>query len=333
MARRISNLKLTEQTTFIDGGDRDSQLVQHYANQELGATACLIGHLRALRQLVEDSHPHGCILEDDVLFRFDFISKLNQYIEQHIHRKLIQLFTFMNYNGDCKKGYYGAQGYVISREYAELALQQYDRPLTYWPSNIFPTSEAIIMYSNGICLGNDPIIIEDGLTYTISGQSKPNPTQLEYRIYSYQFGLHRYIGCDPDFKLDLNSLSKFWEYFLDYEHQNAASILDTCQFSDQDTELEKFIYYMLRLYSGWYIYENQDLQDWADRLFICLLEYDLKDFISQYHDDIVEVARFYTPSFKQKKTINKEPDQIEWTDDDNWAKIPNVPYELEINTE
>jgi len=328
MERRVGKLKLSERTTFITGGDKNDNLVQHYANKELGSAACLIGHIRALKQLVQDGHPHGCILEDDVLFRYDFISKINQYIEEYIDRQLIQLFTFISYNGDCQEGYYGAQGYVISREYAEQALQQYDRPIAYWPTNVFPTSEAPIMYSHGICLSKDPIIIEDGLSYTILGEDKPNETQLKYRIFSYKYGLHRYIGCDSQFQLDLNSLSKLWENFLEYEYNNAAVILDICKFSDDDTDTEKFIYYMLRLYSGWYIYDDADLKGWIDRFFICLLEYDLKDFISKYHDDICEVARFYRPSFERKKKVDREPAQINWIDDNNWAKIPNVPYEL-----
>jgi hypothetical protein len=202
MMRRIQKIGLQNRTTFVEGGDRNSELVKYFTGESKGIGGCLIGHLKALRSFVDSKKEWGLILEDDVLFRDDFIEKVIEIIDSYSQYPLIQLFSFTPQNRPCLHEIYGSQGYLLKSSHAIETLIKLDKPTRYWPSNFFKTSEAILMYSGGYCLGADPIIIEDSLTYELSGNGfNPDQTQLKFREYSYKFGLYRYIDCDPDFKI------------------------------------------------------------------------------------------------------------------------------------
>lgn len=327
MERRIANLDLSDSTTFVPGGDKQGPLVRHYALNldSLGATACLIGHLKALRKFVEDGGSHGCIIEDDVLFRHDFKEKLIEYTDKYKDRNLIQLFCIgQAHDGDCQYGYYGTQGYIISRKYALEALSKYDRPTKYWPSEWFKTSEMITMYSGGICLSSDPIIIEDGLTYTLGDISRePNMHQRQYRMYSYSFGLLRYVECDPEFRIDAAVLSDGWEYFVRLDSTQLWKVLQLV--NDTENKVLLIRCALLQMLSGWYN-DKVEARKWADIFFTLISEGQYSQLIYQHQKIICEIARFYEPSFSRRIGVRYDPSEIGWDNEYNWIKIPNAPY-------
>lgn len=140
----------------------------------------MIGHLRALRKFIKDGDKFVCILEDDVLFHDSFCDVLDTLVDH----PLTQLYTMSdcreNYN--CRYGIFGTQGYVIRRDYAIEYLNKYDRPLIYWPTDIFKSSESITMYSGGIVLDNPPLIIFDNLTYGVFGDETSHNHQINYNL-------------------------------------------------------------------------------------------------------------------------------------------------------
>ncbi len=334
MKRRIANLKLTSQTQFIDGGNAESDLVRHYAEKDLelnqkslSIVACIIGHLRAIRAFLKTGDQHGCILEDDVLFRDDFVEKLEEYRLKYKGYNLIQLYN-MSTSIDClcRNGIFGAQGYIIRHDYARKALVEFDKPLRYWPNIEYLTSEVILMYSNGICLGKSPIIIEDGLSYSITGNIQPNKTQKIYQLYAYGKGLDRFVDCDPDFKISAAILVELTDQVIRKKTGQIFKIIQHTQ--EPKTPDEEFILSLLQMFAGWYV-DQEKAQIWADRFFRLISRGKVSKMIQKYKYWSIEVPSFYQPSFTDRIKISADHPEAEWSDSSNWLLVPNAPFERE----
>ena len=214
MRRRLAYFNLLDRTHFIYGEDRNSVLAQHYvygATSNINQIACLLGHLKALRAFVETDTPYGCILEDDVLLHNNFKELLDTMtIDEDI--ELVQLYTMSRQTQNITRyGVWGAQGYIIKREYAISCLQKYDKPLAYWDKGIFQASEAILIYSKGI-ISEKFLVIEDMMATTIGLDEDPRGDRhiYDHIVPGYELGLHNYIDCDDQYSLD--------SYYIPYAH-------------------------------------------------------------------------------------------------------------------
>lgn len=325
MERRLKQIGLWERTIMVRGGDPHSDLIRYYAadsGEGLGGdprvVACLIGHLSVIRAFVGTGAPRGCILEDDVLFRDDFAERLDQLPEANI----VQLYSMSGYE-HTKTGpdIYGAQGYVISRDYAQRCLQRYDRPLRYWDDGLFRTAEAILMYSDGIVLGSEPLVVEDGLSYSISDQMSPNEFQLKYQTYAYSFGLDRYLSCDPEFHLPAAVIVRIFNTLTSRPVTGIMKVLRRTY--DPQTAEEELVMAILYMLSGYYI-DRPLAQQWADRLFRLVSRGDLSSKIQQYRTMLEEVCRFYHPSYPERVWVPQR-EKVQWSDTQNWVLLPNAP--------
>lgn len=333
MKRRLNNIGVTKQSHIIDGGDQSSELVSYYDGDTYGrgVAACVIGHLRALRAFVDSKQSYGCVLEDDVLFRDDFVERINDYLVKYADQTLIQIFCISGqFDGPCRMGLYGTQGYIISRDYAKLALERYDKPMRYWSNDVFHTSEAIIMYSGGICLSSDPLVIEDRRTHTLNGGdvTELNEMRLRFRHYSYNFGLHRYIKCDDKLRIDAMDMAAIWDRTCREDHVHIRNLLAITEEPKTDREIYFIaMYYML---SYWHM-DNELAREWGDRFFRVIMKGELETPIFNRRDMAVEIARFYTPRFPERVKVNVKPDEIGWQHPLNWIKLPNAPYIYELH--
>ena len=363
MERRLQTIGI-QRYHFVEGGSSSSDLVEHYHHPKhgKGPAGCLIGHLRALRTFIDiDEKSFGCILEDDVLFRDDFISKLNEYIVKYSEQPLIQLFCISGaIDKSCCYGLFGTQGYLISRSYAKRALKLYDRPTRYWPVNQFPTSEAITMYSNGVCVARNPIIIEDSQSYTLFGHVNVPSEKVPYQIYSYSFGLERYIDCDPEFTFGARNLLDLWYYLIRMKRNLLTSLLKRCRKPDKadcdNSNFNKtdsnyvddiewaiqdqwFIYHLLHMFAFWGI-DNNLAQKHADDFFRLIAIGDRHYIIYMKWVMVEEITSFYQPSFKEKFPIQldnsylKEDgtldlNKISTNSRLNWLRVPNSPYRID----
>lgn len=192
MERRFKHHDLLDQTTFIEGVPWQDPIIDRYnygrAGNEINdpgfrkGMGCFLGHLRAIRTFVETStDDQALIFEDDVMLRNDFkqmyegvwrnmpdgykptLISIGYMVENWTDTQSIGklykegLFTISSkYN-------WGCQGYWISREYAKIALELYDRPFkTLDDEGKFRSSEVVIRESKGVyCV--PPLCIEDGI--------------------------------------------------------------------------------------------------------------------------------------------------------------------------
>ena len=323
---------MTSETQFIDGGNPESDLVRHYAEKDLELTplslrivACLIGHLRAIRAFLKTGDQHGCILEDDVLFRDDFLEKLEEYRLKYKEYNLIQLYNMsISIDCPCKNGIFGTQGYIIRRDYAKKTLAKFDKPLSYWPNIEYKTSEVITMYSEGISLGKNPIVIEDGLSYTLTGNIQPNEIQRKYQLYAYRRGLDRFVDCDPEFKISASTLLELADKIIIKDTDQIFKIVQRTQ--EPETPDQVFILSLLHMFSGWYV-DKEKAQIWADRFFRLISQGKVSKIIEKYKYWSIEVPSFYKPSFSDRIKISADPLKVKWSDSSNWLLVPNAPFQ------
>lgn len=293
MRRRLNNIGLLERSYFVPGGLYNDALAQHYALPSTERTVlCVIGHLKALRVFVDSGKERGCILEDDVLFRDDFKEQLDK-LPDHT---LVQLYTMSCPNdSNTNFGVYGTQGYVIRKDYAIKCLELYDKPLRYWKEGTFYTSEAITMYSNGIVLNSNPLIVEDSLSYSLSGNKLPNRDQIYHQLIpAFRYGIHRYIKCDPEYKIAPFIIKYIFDMLADpnLSTESLGNILN--RVTEPETFDEEILIASLHMLSDYYL-DKSKAQMWADRYFIALKNPDSK-FIIEAHPVINKIAVWYSPS-------------------------------------
>lgn len=282
MHRRLSNIGLINNTIFITSVCEGDSLYEHYDNN-----GCLVGHIKALRSFIKSHKEKALILEDDILFHDEFKVMMNDILDKYLDKEIIQLYTmsFIEEDSSCEEGVYGTQGYIIQRSYAIEWLTNFDKPPRYWPDTIFKSSEAITMYSQGIVI-KDPPIIEDNLSYS-------NGHSTDHRIYynmipSYENGLHKYLACDPLFKLPSNYLPYLYDIFVSDNliSEDLYKICQCVEVIEGNIEGEMLLcsLYMLCCY-----YINKSEADiWASRLKQIITP----EFIEK-HDDIKYILSFF----------------------------------------
>lgn len=293
MYRRLKNMNLIDKTTFITGGNPNGELVNHYNDKtcDNGIIACLIGHIKALRSFIETGSNIGCILEDDVLFHKDFIEIIaNQKVDT-----LIQLYT-MSSNHSCNKtcfGIYGTQGYLISSHYALYWLKNFDKPIDYWISDRFKTSECITMYSNGHVIFDNPPIIEDCLSFTITNNYNPSYTQIYASLIpSYSKGLHNYIGCDPEFKFKAYLLKYLFEEFIKPTIPSNDLALILKRVTHIQTDTENLLFCILNMLCYYYIDKNI-AYEFANIFFHLKQKIEKNEILEKFNEHINRISSFF----------------------------------------
>lgn len=130
--------------------------------------ACYASHLKALRTMVDLDLAYAIICEDDIIFHKSFKYLVKRLLEKN-WQPLTSLSFMISDMGmksiKIDKGLYtfdpmvtwGGQMYLISREYAEEYLRNFDGPIKHKI-----TSEHIIQRSGGF-LHVPPLVLEDGI--------------------------------------------------------------------------------------------------------------------------------------------------------------------------
>lgn len=316
MERRLKNIGLLDRTIFVSGGNVGDSLCEHYCsmNEEgFGMIGCLVGHIKCLRKFVETEKTRACIIEDDVLFHNNFTTEIDNVPDA----TLVQLYSMsLVENTNTKQDIYGTQGYVIRRDYALFYLQNFDKPIKYWSEKRFPTSESITMYSNGLVLNANPLIIEDNISYSGNNTFTPSNDQLYRQLLpSYTKGLQHYIDCDPEFKFHSYILSDLWSTLTStsLSSTDLSNILKRVHLSENVDDI--VILSVLHMLCDYYI-DKTEAQKWADLFFRTICSGKVETVLKNYFDFILNISRFYNPSF---------PDRYTPVNDSYWIKIHNVP--------
>lgn len=168
LTTRLKHHKLLSQTKFVYGFNKDSDLIKWWgygSNSSIIEYATFYTHLKCIRSFVESKADIGLILEDDIIFKNTFVDEINQLLKEKI--KNLLLLTCIKFdNTKTSNGIhkitpyiYGAQGYLISREYAISLLYKFDTCGFNITKNRL-TSEIITINSYGNYI-LPPLIIEE----------------------------------------------------------------------------------------------------------------------------------------------------------------------------
>lgn len=292
---------------YIDNYYPPNDIIEYFKDEDgtERTVGCLLSHLKAIKTFYDSNEKIGCILEDDVLFRNDFIERIkeleNKILSENL--ELIQLYTMSPLSGNINTrfGIYGTQGYILTRDYALKCLKLYDRPLTIWKDTVtYQTSECVTMYSRGIVL-EIPLLIEDNLSYTIDYKSKPNSEALirDHLYPSLKNGLKNFINCDSDYKIPSYAVVSLYDNYL----QRLGA--EECYFLIERLETPKNIeeniclccLYML---SGYYV--NYDKAMIYAQKFYELLNFneEARKYIIQYKQFGLEYLNFFLEPIKKK---------------------------------
>ena len=190
MVTRFEHHKLLPQVTFIGAVTKDDPILDFYhtdypidttSNLLMCSSACFISHLRAVRAFYDlpSNVTHAIICEDDILLDNEFKYRLREVLDNVPQdAPLVSLSYMMNsWDGTTCSGVdpqlknifkfngeriWGAQMYLISRDYAKEVLKLYEGvPYVSQPYELH-SSEIIIRASNGY-LCKPPLAIEDGI--------------------------------------------------------------------------------------------------------------------------------------------------------------------------
>lgn len=186
MERRFQRAGLTDvvyvtavegSSTLVDYYDRDVQPDYNDLEKWRASVACFISHLRALRLFLEDNLPEALITEDDILLCNDFRAKLLQARGFAGNTPLLSLsYMLESTAGMTSVGHglfrfshqytWGAQLYLITRDWAMICLNLFDRPFRFLrvPSlhngqELLPATYPITS-ENIIRVANDPLTPE-----------------------------------------------------------------------------------------------------------------------------------------------------------------------------
>ncbi|MCA9330003.1 glycosyltransferase family 25 protein [Candidatus Saccharibacteria bacterium] len=155
--------------------------------------ACFVSHLKALRTFVKSQEPYGLIIEDDTIPHPNFQSLFAAVMHKmkmddiplimlcaasvivykavertdRVRRDGLSLCAIDPHNA------WGMQAYVVSRKYAQEALQRYDRP--FHLHNMSRITAEVITMSSGGYMTYPPLVIE-----SLEFSSNINPNNLSY---------------------------------------------------------------------------------------------------------------------------------------------------------
>lgn len=199
MEQRFVSARI-DNVTFVDATSHESALVDYYAKgatswyadptQWRKDLACYASHLLAIRSFLAHGGPYGLICEDDILFRNGFRDHFDVLMEHLPNNAPLLSLSYMATTtfdttsivsqnestdgirwieeepGDLWRypsdglNVWGAQCYLISREYGQHVLETFDRPIRELSEYGNLTSEIILQRSNGY-LSAVPLVIED----------------------------------------------------------------------------------------------------------------------------------------------------------------------------
>lgn len=187
---------------------KDSENINLNPDIKMLQFACYYSHLKAIRNFYESGESTGIIFEDDVMLRKNFNNMIIglMYIlpknytlcmletTNNKEKKLYNNERTIVYSQIDKFNSYGALGYIISREYAEIALEKYDKPLTEVKDRLSRNriySENILMNSGGyIC--HPPLVIEEPNKSNISININVENHINNRRRYFAKYGFENY---------------------------------------------------------------------------------------------------------------------------------------------
>lgn len=141
---RLKYHRIFEQTKFVEAVDKDSKEVENVTkdvkitnSDVMKVIACLLSHLKAIKEFVKTEKKYGIIMEDDCVFDRDFRVKFNRYWKSLTKKPNIMML--MHYVSDWKGLKIHPEGignitptvwcaacYVISREYALKVLKVFE---------------------------------------------------------------------------------------------------------------------------------------------------------------------------------------------------------------
>lgn len=212
---------------FVKATSYESGLVDYYAK---GSTswysdpiqwrkdlACYASHLLAVRLFLATNASHGLICEDDILFRNDFRDHFDVLYQNLPEGAPLLSLSYMattpfDTTPQTLQGVtpdelvdepgllwkyppenvWGAQCYLISREYAQKVLATFDLPIRELSEYGNLTSEIILQRSNGY-LSAIPLVIEDCI------DSVRKPLDIPYHLKHFCYwDWENYSESDPD---------------------------------------------------------------------------------------------------------------------------------------
>lgn len=192
---------------FIEAETKDSSLVKYYSwngsnlnnieksYDRLGEFGCFASHLKALKLFIDCGDEYGIIVEDDITLRDSFNNMLESIMKYMPDKTPLVMLCVSNrepyIEWDKKYGKpkdnhinlikingakcWGTLGYIISRDYALKAINDYDKPFYLIDNNRFRvknkvTSELITMNSKGYYT-YPPLVLEELSTSDINDKN------------------------------------------------------------------------------------------------------------------------------------------------------------------
>lgn len=244
MIHRFETAGIMDNVTFIEAIPSTSSLTDYYIGhidnqvenrkKYRNVTSCRASHLKAIKQYLEDdssiyynnqitnelNNNYAIICEDDIMLHNNFIEKYNQLIKNMPKTTNIFCLSYIMWNYDgikwsgidhrieniCTMGKdtWGAQMYLISRKYAMVAIEKFDKPNTklkdYLKQGQLITSELITRMSDEGYIAYPPLAIEDCIKSVIGDIVNTN-----HVLALKRFGYKNYNEGEID---DISPLSK-----------------------------------------------------------------------------------------------------------------------------
>lgn len=232
---------------FIEGTESWNDDVDQWRKD----IACFVSHLLAVRMFLTTEADYGFICEDDILFQNDFREYFQDIFEQLPEDCPLLSFTYMACGifdiSDCNSSVYckfpggkvwGAQFYMISREYAQKVLATFDRPLRELTRYGQLSSEIILTESQGYML-IVPLVIED----CIDSDRKSVDTPYHMKHFCY-WGWENFSDSDLEKESPLVSVSpdKAWPaYGVLFPGQIQVSHLEGIELLAQIDEFKRLL--------------------------------------------------------------------------------------------
>lgn len=170
MASRTHNINITR-VEAVEAKDVDMKDYKHRPTE----LACLMSHLKALKEFLDNGKGIAMILEDDFELRVDFRETLEKVFKEWDKEKngLLLLSPYiMSWDGvkhigssglynvtTGPMGVWGAIGYIITRDVAEKCIQK--------AIGSFDRTETIITQHEGAVFIYDPLVIEASFSSSI----------------------------------------------------------------------------------------------------------------------------------------------------------------------
>ena len=180
LVKRLKFHNIYDNSRFIYGFKTDSPVIEwlgYESNCSKIEYATFYSHILSIRKFIDSKSEIGLILEDDVVFKNDFCNSINNILQ---NIKIYNLFLLTCINCKSKsdsksvepgiypitRNTYGAQGYLITREYGLYILQKCDKASFNITTGRL-TSEIITMNSGGSYI-IPPLVIEECYSSTMN---------------------------------------------------------------------------------------------------------------------------------------------------------------------